>query len=316
MEKIVVLDGYTLNPGDLSWDGISKLGELTVYDRTPSGKTVERIGDASIVLTNKTPIDRAVMEACPDMRYIGVLATGYNIIDTAAASEKGVTVTNVPAYSTQSVAQLTFALLLELCNRVGLHSDSVHAGTGNPYGDFCYYLTPQTELAGKTLGVVGFGRIGRAVAKIAMAMGMEVVYYNRREVPGDGAKAVSFGELLKRSDVVTLHCPQTAGNLKMINAETIAKMKTGAMLINDARGGLVDERALADALIGGKLAGAAVDVLSSEPISQDNPLLTAPNCIITPHIAWASTEARVRLMKMTEENLKAYLAGDPVNTVV
>lgn len=316
MGKIVVLDGYTLNPGDLSWDGLKQFGEVTVYDRTSRQDTAARIGDALVVLTNKTPISREVLEACPNLRYIGVLATGYNVVDVDAAKERGITVTNIPTYGTAAVAQYTFALLLELCHQAGMHSESVHGGKWQENGDFCYWLTPQMELDGKTIGIIGFGRIGKAVARIALAFGMKVLVYDQYFQKGEmEVSDVELDDLLKNSDVITLHCPLTKENQGLICAENIAKMKDGVLLLNDARGGLVEEQALAEALRSGKVAGAAVDVVSEEPISGRNPLLSAPNCIITPHIAWASLEARRRLMGVAVENVSAFLSGRPVNLV-
>ncbi|MGI5856618.1 MAG: D-2-hydroxyacid dehydrogenase [Candidatus Merdivicinus sp.] len=316
MGKIMVLDGYTLNPGDLSWDGLKQLGEVTVYDRTSRQDTAARIGDALVVLTNKTPISREVLEACPNLRYIGVLATGYNVVDVDAAKERGITVTNIPTYGTAAVSQYTFALLLELCHQAGMHSKSVHGGKWQENGDFCYWLTPQMELDGKTIGIIGFGRIGKAVARIALAFGMKVLVYDQYFQKGEmEVSDVELDDLLKNSDVITLHCPLTKENQGLISAENIAKMKDGVLLLNDARGGLVEEQALAEALRSGKVAGAAVDVVSEEPISGRNPLLSAPNCIITPHIAWASLEARRRLMGVAVENVSAFLSGRPVNLV-
>lgn len=316
MGKIVVLDGYTLNPGDLSWDALKQLGEVAIYDRTSGQDVAARIGDALVVLTNKTPISREVLDACPGLRYIGVLATGYNVVDVDAAREKGIAVTNIPTYGTAAVAQYTFALLLELCHQVGRHSESVHAGKWQEKGDFCYWLTPQMELAGKTIGIIGFGRIGKAVARIALTFDMKVLVYDRYFQKSElDVAAVELDVLLQNSDVITLHCPQTQENRGLINAESIAKMKDGVLLLNDARGGLVEEQALAEALRSGKVAGAAVDVVSEEPISDVNPLLSAPNCIITPHIAWASLEARRRLMGIAVENVAAFLEGRPVNLV-
>lgn len=304
MGKIVVLDGYTLNPGDLSWDALKQLGEVAIYDRTSGQDVAARIGDAPVVLTNKTPISREV------------LATGYNVVDVDAAREKGIAVTNIPTYGTAAVAQYTFALLLELCHQVGRHSESAHAGKWQEKGDFCYWLTPQMELAGKTIGIIGFGRIGKAVARIALTFGMKVLVYDRYFQKSElDVAAVELDVLLQNSDVITLHCPQTQENRGLINAESIAKMKDGVLLLNDARGGLVEEQALAEALRSGKVAGAAVDVVSEEPISDVNPLLSTPNCIITPHIAWASLEARRRLMGIAVENVAAFLEGRPVNLV-
>ena len=282
--KIVVLDGYALNPGDLSWDCLRQFGSVTVYDRTPPALAAQRIGDAEIILTNKTPITEQLLTHCPSVQLICVLATGYNVVDCSAAKSRGIPVCNVPAYGTNSVAQFTFALLLEICNRVGLHSDSVHNGDWSNCPDFCYWKTPQMELAGKTLGIIGFGRIGRAVGTIAKAMGMEVIAYNRSRHPEGEAigKYVDLDTLLQRADIVSLHCPLTPENSGIINRNTISKMKDGAILLNTARGPLLNETDVAAALHSGKLRAAAVDVVSQEPISQANPLLTAPNCIITP----------------------------------
>lgn len=316
MNKIVVLDGYTLNPGDLDWKGFEALGDLTVYERTNKEDVVLRVGDASIVLTNKTPVDKEVLDACPNIKYIGVLATGYNIVDVNATKEKGIVVTNIPTYGTSAVAQYTFALLLELCHRVEIHSKSVFDGKWEKSSDFCYWLTPQTELSGKTIGIIGYGRIGKAVARIALALDMKVLVYNKgKETNETNVISVDLEELYSQSDVITLHCPLTDDNHRMINEESISKMKNGVLLINTARGGLVDEQALTDSLKSGKISGAAVDVVSREPIIGNNPLLTAPNCIITPHIAWASLDARKRLMEIAVNNLSAFLAGKPINKV-
>ena len=315
--KIVVLDGYTENPGDLSWAGFEALGDLTVYERTASGDVIARIGDAEIAITNKTPITREVLQACRKVRYIGVLATGYNVVDLKAAAEKGITVTNIPTYGTAAVAQMTFALLLEICNHVGYHSREVEAGKWTDCLDFCFYDRPLTELFGKTLGIIGFGRIGRAIAKLADAFGMRVLAVTHSETADmpPYAEAVSVRELLNRSDVVTLHCPLTQSTQRMINVDAIAEMKDGVVILNTARGPLIDEEALADALKSGKVAAAGLDVVSVEPIRADNPLLSAPNCIITPHIAWAPKESRARLMDIAVSNLKAYLSGAPENVV-
>ncbi|GKX56562.1 glycerate dehydrogenase [Leminorella grimontii] len=316
--KIVVLDGYTLNPGDISWNDLKQLGDLTVYDRTPQDLIVERIGDAEIVLTNKTPISAQTLSACPSLKFIGVLATGYNIVDVKAAREKGVIVCNVPSYSTISVAQLSLALLLELCHHVGDHSNDVRAGGWSSSIDFCYWRSPLIELQGKTLGLIGYGQIGSAFAAVATALGMEILVYTpsqnkKHERPG--LRVVQLEELLAESDVISLHCPLTAENTGMINRATIAKMKDGVLLLNTARGALIVEQDLADALNSGKVGGAALDVLSTEPPAASNPLLTAKNCVLTPHIAWAPKEARLRLMAITVENLKRYMAGNPQNVV-
>lgn len=315
--KIVVLDGYTMNPGDLDWQGFQALGQFTAYDRTPTEDIIGRIGDAEIIYTNKTPVTRETLAACPNIKYIGVLATGYNIVDTKAAAEMNIPVTNVPAYSTSSVAQHTFALLLELCLHAGAHSDSVKNGDWTASKDFCYWKYPLTELSGKTMGIIGFGRIGQSVAGIAGAFGMRVLAYNRdRRGQGPcGAVYAELEELLRSSDVVSLHCPLLPSTEKIINENTIRIMKDGVLLINTSRGSLIDESAVAMALCTGKFGGAAVDVVSTEPIHADNPLLTAPNCIITPHIAWAPKESRRRLMETAVGNLNAWLEGRPVNVV-
>jgi len=318
--KIVVLDGYTENPGDLSWDKLAALGELTVYDRTSltdEGEAIARIGAAEIVFTNKTPITRKVLEACPNIRFISVLATGYNIVDCACAKERGIPVSNVPAYGTAAVGQFAIALLLEICHHIGHHDRSVHEGNWERCADFCYWDYPLIELDGKTMGIIGFGRIGQTTGRIAKAMGMQVLACGSRPT-GEGraiADYVELDELLRRSDVVALHCPLFSETQGIINRDTIAKMKDGVILINNSRGPLVVEQDLADALNSGKVAAAAVDVASSEPIKGDNPLLSAKNCIITPHISWASRESRQRIMDCSEENLLAYLRGEPVNVV-
>jgi len=315
--KIVNLDGYALNPGDLSWDTIRQFGDLTVYDRTPDDLIVKRIGDAQIVLLNKTPITAATLDACPSIKLICVLATGYNVVDCEAAKARGIPVCNVPAYGTAAVAQFTFALLLELCHAVGHHSDAVHAGRWCDSVDFCFWDTPQMELAGKTMGIIGFGRIGRAVGSIAKAFGMNVLAYNRSRCPEGEAigQYVDLDTLLAQSDVVSLHCPLTPETQNLINADTLARMKNGAILLNTARGPAIDEQAVADALRSGKLRGAAVDVISHEPMDENNPLLNAPNCIITPHMAWAPIESRQRIMDCTVRSIEAFLTGNPSNTV-
>jgi glycerate dehydrogenase len=316
--RIIVLDGYTLNPGDLSWDELSKLGSLTVYDRTPADKVLERIGDAELVFTNKTPLSGETIGALEKVRFIGVLATGYNIVDVEAAKRKGIVVCNVPSYSTSSVAQLTFALLLEICHHVGEHDAAVKSGAWTESPDFCFWRHPLVELADKTLGIVGFGRIGQAVSRIALAMGMRVIYHSRKRSAGlETGMLYSAGldELLSRSDVISLHCPLFEDTRGMINKNTIAKMKDGVIILNTARGPLIVEEDLAEALGSGKVRAAAMDVVSSEPIKKDNPLLTAKNCIITPHIAWAPKEARIRLMSITVENARKFLQGTPVNVV-
>lgn len=318
--KIVVLDGYTENPGDLSWDEFHSMGDLTIYDRTSlidDAAIASRIGDAEIVVTNKTPLRRQVLDACPSIRFIAVLATGYNIIDTAYAAEKGIPVSNVPAYGTAAVSQFSIALLLEICHHIGHHAETVRQGRWADSQDFCYWDYPLIELAGKTIGIIGFGRIGQAEGKIARAMGMKVLAYDL--YPTDEGRAigeyVSLEMLLSQSDVVSLHCNLTAENEGMINSSTISMMKDGAILINNARGQLIREKDLAEALNSGKLAAAGLDVVSTEPIRNDNPLLTAKNCIITPHISWASKESRIRIMECTAENIRSFLAGAPQNVV-
>lgn len=319
MEKknIVVLDGYTLNPGDLSWDALNALGNCTIYDRTAAADVVERCKDADIVLTNKVLIREAEMAQLPRLRYIGVLATGYNVVDTAAAAARGIVVTNIPAYSTDSVAQMVFAHLLNIVNAVQLHTDSVRRGEWSSCADFSYMLSAQTELAGKTLGIVGLGNIGRRVARIADAFGMRVVAKTskRAEELPSYITPVTLDQLLAESDVITLHCPLTPDTQHIINADTIARMKQGAILINTGRGPLIDEVAVAEALNSGKLRAAGFDVLAVEPAAQDNPLLTARNAFITPHIAWATAEARVRLMNIMLQNIEAFLAGNVINKV-
>jgi glycerate dehydrogenase len=316
--KIVILDGYTENPGDLSWEGFQSLGELTVYDRTPSDKTVERIGGAEIVITNKTVVSRQVFDACPSIRYVGVLATGYNVVDVEAAKERGIPVTNIPTYGTTAVAQFTFALLLEVCHHVGAHSESVKNGEWARRGDFCFWDYPLIELAGKTMGIIGFGRIGQAVSKIAQAFGMKVLAYDEyrnQALENETLHYTTLDGLLKDSDVISLHCPLFPSTKGIINRGTIAKMKDGVILINTSRGPLIVEEDLKEALASGKVAYAAVDVVFSEPIRADNPLYSAPNCIVTPHIAWAPKESRARLMDIAVENLRSYLSGKPRNVV-
>lgn len=317
--KIVVLDGYTENPGDLSWDELSSLGELTVYDRTQADLCSGRIGDAQIVFTNKTPLTEEIMDKCPHISYIGVLATGVNVVDLKAASQRGIIVTNIPSYGTDSVAQFTMALLLELCHHVGAHSDAVKAGAWSRCLDFCFWNYPLMELAGKKMGIVGFGRIGQAVARLAAAFGMEVLAYGHhgisQELLGAGIRSVELEELYAEADVISLHCPLSKENQEMICRETIEKMKPGVFILNTARGGLINEEDLKEGIFSGKIGGAAVDVAAKEPIPMDSPLLEIPNLILTPHIAWAPKEARQRLMDTAVENLKAYLAGEPVNVV-
>lgn len=313
--KIVVLDGRGLNPGDLSYACLEEFGSVTVYQHTDTpAQAIARIGSSEIVLVNKVPITREILDACPSIRLICVLATGYNVVDCQACAQRGIPVTNVPAYGTAAVAQFTMALILELCHRVGLHNHSVHQGDWCRSETFCYWLTPQMELAGKTLGIIGYGRIGQAAGALARAFGMEVLaYHPRRNLSGE--PYVELDTLLERSDILSLHCPLFPETHHLINRETIAKMKDGAMLINTARGALVEESALAQALNAGKLRGAAVDVVSQEPMTPDNPLLSCKNCIITPHIAWAPVESRQRLLDCVVENIRSYLAGHPQNVV-
>lgn len=318
--KIVVLDGYTENPGDLSWGRLEELGEFIVYDRsslTDEDEAIARIGEAEIVITNKTPITKRVLDSCPSIRYIGVLATGYNVVDYAYAAKKGIPVTNVPGYGTDTVAQFTFALLLEICHHVAHHSEAVHAGRWEQSPDFCFCDYPQIELAGKTMGIIGFGRIGQKVGTIAKAFGMKVLAHSPHEYESGKAIGtyVNLDTLLAESDVISLHCPLFPETEGIINQATIAKMKDGVILLNNGRGPLVVEQDLADALNSGKIQAAAVDVVSAEPIKGDNPLLTAKNCFITPHIAWATKEARQRIMDCAVNNVKAFLSGAPENVV-
>lgn len=316
--KITILDGYPLNPGDLSWEYLENYGDITVYERTKAAEIVEHAAGATAILTNKVPLSAEVMEQLPELKYIGVLATGYNIIDVEYAKSRGIVVTNIPGYSTQSVAQLTFALLLELCHHVQRHSDSVMEGRWAQSPDFSFWDYPLMELAGKTIGIIGFGDIGKQVADIATAFGMQVVAQSRTETDQShrsNFRWVGIDELLEQSDIISLHCPLTPQTQGLINGDTLSKMKPGAFLLNTSRGPLIDEASLAAALNDGKLAGAGLDVLSVEPPHADNPLFGARNCLITPHIAWATKEARTRLMGMVEDNLKAFLAGKPVNVV-
>jgi len=316
--KIVVLDGYTLNPGDLTWDRLKEYGELTVYDRTPADQVVERIGDAQAIYTNKTPVTRETLDACPGIAFIGVLATGYNIVDVTAAKEKGIPVVNIPTYGTDAVSQYAIALLLELCHHVGEHSDCVKRGDWTNNADWCFWNHPLVELSGKTMGVIGFGRIGQGTARIAQALGMKVLAHDSHYNPALETETCRYADLdtlLAQSDVITLHCPLFKETEGIINRNTIAKMKDGVMIINTSRGPLVVEEDLKEGLNSGKIAGAAVDVVCLEPIAMDNPLLQAKNMIITPHIAWAPRESRERLMNIAVDNLAAYLKGTPVNVV-
>lgn len=316
--KLVVLDGYTLNPGDNPWDTLAGLGELTVYDRTPSDQIIARAGTAEVVLTNKTLLTAETLAQLRRLRFIAVLATGYNVVDTVAARARGIAVSNVPEYGTDSVAQHVFALLLELCHRVGDHAAAVRAGAWSAVPDFCFWHAPPIELAGLTMGIVGFGRIGRRVGELAHAFGMRVIAAGgtRRDAPAYSSFAWrEIPELFAEADVVTLHCPLTADNARFVNAELLRRMKPSAFLLNTARGLLVDENALAAALNVGHLAGAGVDVVSSEPMRPDNPLQHARRCLITPHMAWGSLAARQRLMAATVDNVRAFLAGRPINVV-
>jgi glycerate dehydrogenase len=316
--KIVVLDGYTLNPGDLSWNALNQLGAATIYDRTPYEQIAARCAGAAIVLTNKTPLDEAILNQLPDLKYIGVLATGYNIVDTAVCKQKGIVVSNVPGYGTGSVAQFVFALLLELCLHVQKHSDAVLDGKWARSKDFCFWDYPLIELAGKTLGIIGFGTIGQKVADIAAAFDMNVVATGRRQTNQshrENFKWVGLDELLHQSDMVSIHCPLTAETQGLINTDSLQKMKPTAFLINTSRGPIVNDADLADALNNDIIAGAGIDVLSKEPPSTDSPLFKAKNIIITPHIAWAAKEARARLMDTVVSNLQAFAAGQSVNVV-
>lgn len=312
--KITILDGHALNPGDVSWDIFKKFGDLTIYDRTSDSQIIERIGDSEIVFLNKVNITEAIFSACPNLKYIGVLATGYNVIDTEAAKRHNVIVTNIPAYSTDAVAQHVFAFILHFTNQVSLHNASVKDGGWVKSPDFCYWISPLMELKGKTLGIFGYGSIGSKVAEIAKAFGLNIICCSRTQKP-DMPEMVTFEELLKKSDFISLHAPLTDKTKNIINKESLSLMKPSAYLINTARGGFIVEQDLANALNNNKIAGYAADVVLSEPMSADSPLLTAKNCIITPHIAWAPLETRQRLLKIAEENLKAWLSGKPINVV-
>ena len=317
--KISVIDGYTENPGDLSWDGLRTLGDVVIYDHSTKDETeiIRRIGDAEIVVANKSPISRRVLDACPNAKYITIQATGYDPIDYVYAREKGIPVSNVPTYGTASVAQFAIALLLEICGHAAHHSDAVHAGRWAESGEWTFWDYPMIELAGKTMGIIGFGRIGQNVGRIAKALGMNVIAFNRsRSAEGaEIAEYVELDELLHRADVISLHCPLFPETRGIINRETISKMKDGVIIINNSRGPLVVEQDLADALNSGKVYAAGLDVVSSEPISADNPLLKAKNCLITPHISWAPKESRQRIMDCTVENIRAFQAGKPQNVV-
>lgn len=311
--NIVVLDGFTLNPGDLSWESLRRLGRCTIYDRTHADQILERAGGAEIILTNKTPLSAATISQLPNLRYIGILATGYNVVDVAAARQRGVPVCNVPAYGTSSVAQHVFALVLELTQRAGHHASSVRQGRWATNADWCYWDHPLIELDGLTLGIVGFGRIGQAVAKLGAAFGMKTIVHARRTMAG--AENVTLDELFRRSDVVSLHCPLTPETKGMVNAQRLSLLKPTAFVVNTSRGGLVVEDELANALNSDRLAGAGLDVLSSEPPSATNPLLSAKNCIITPHLAWATRSARERLLATAIANVDAFLHGQAQNPV-
>ena len=318
--KIVVLDGYTENPGDLSWAGLEALGELTVYDRTSltdEEEVIQRIGDAEMVFTNKTPITRQVIDVCPSIRFIALLATGYNVVDVAYAKERGIPVSNVPVYGTRSVSQFAIALLLEVCHHIGHHDQTVHQGKWERCADWCYWDYPLVELAGKTMGVIGLGNIGRHTAAIAGALGMRVIAYDawQNDEGRAVAKYVELDQLFAESDCIVLHMPLLPFNTGIINRENISKMKDGVILINNSRGQMVVEHDLAEALNSGKVAAAALDVVSTEPIKGDNPLLTAKTCILTPHMSWGAKESRQRIMDCSVENAKAFLADKPIHVV-
>ena len=318
--KIVNLDSYALNPGDLDWSPLKELGDCTFYDRTPvndDNEILKRIGDAEIVLTNKTPLDEHVISTAPNLKYIGVTATGYNVIDTEAATKANIPVTNIPTYGTDAVAQFTFALLLEITSHVGLHNQLVHDGRWSSNPDFTFWAKPLMELQGKTLGLIGFGSIAKKVAEIGHAFSMNIIFYNHRpktDLP-NYVKQVSLEELYQQSDIISLHVPQTPETTEMINQKAISQMKDGVILINTARGGLISEKDVADALNDGKIAAAGVDVVQKEPIPTDSPLLSAKNCYITPHIAWAPRETRNRLLGIVVDNLLAFLNGEKLNVV-
>lgn len=318
--KIVNLDSYALNPGDLDWSPLKELGDCTFYDRTPvndDNEILKRIGDAEIVLTNKTPLDEHVISTAPNLKYIGVTATGYNVIDTEAATKANIPVTNIPTYGTDAVAQFTFALLLEITSHVGLHNQLVHDGRWSSNPDFTFWAKPLMELQGKTLGLIGFGSIAKKVAEIGHAFSMNIIFYNHRpktDLP-NYVKQVSLEELYQQSDIISLHVPQTPETTEMINQKAISQMKDGVILINTARGGLISEKDVADALNDGKIAAAGVDVVQKEPIPTDSPLLSAKNCYITPHIAWAPRETRNRLLGIVVDNLQAFLNGEKLNVV-
>lgn len=316
--KIVVLDGFTLNPGDLNWDGFRGLGDVTIYDRTLPEQVLERSRGAEILIINKIQLNEEIFSKLPDLKYVGVLATGYNVVDVAAAKERGIIVTNIPTYGTKSVAQMAFALLLELCHHVQEHSDAVRRGAWSECKDFCFWNYPLVELEGKTMGIIGFGRIGQQTADIAAAFGMNILAYDSfksDQSHRENFKWAELPELFAESDVVSLHCPLFPETKGIINMESLKKMKKSAFIINTSRGPLIVDEDLAEALNTGIIAGAGIDVLSVEPPPKNNPLLSAKNCIITPHISWATKEARERLMNIAVDNLKAFLSGNPINVV-
>lgn len=315
--KIVITDGYIENPGDLSWDGLNAFGEVIVYDRLPKDEAavIAAVADADVVVTNKVVLTDSVLAACQNLKLICVTATGYNVVDTAAARARGILVTNVPTYGTEAVGQAAIAMLLEITNRVGHHDRAVRERRWSNAIDWTFWDYPLIELYGKTMGIIGFGNIGQVTGRIAKALGMQVIVYSRTVRQETGADYVSLEELLTRSDVIALHVPLFPETRNIIDAAAIAKMKDGVILLNNSRGGLIDEQALADALHSGKVAAAALDVMSVEPIPADHPLLSAPNCIITPHISWASRECRERIMETTVENVRAFVAGNPVHVV-
>lgn len=323
MSKAVILDGYTLNPGDLDWKPLQELADFEIYDRTTysieeAPLIIERAKDAEVILTNKTPLTKEILDELPMLKYIGVLATGYNVVDVEAAKERNITVTNIPSYGTDTVAQAAIALLLELCHRTGDHSNAVKNGEWTNSPDFCFWNHPIIELSGKTMGIIGYGQIGQTTSRIAQAFGMKVLAYNRtreKVIETESVRYATLEVLYREADVIMLHCPLTEENKGFINKEAIEQMKDGVLIVNNARGALINEADLADALNRGKVAGAGLDVVSEEPISEDNPLLKAKNCIITPHIAWASLEARQRLLDIAVENLSKYLEGNPINVV-
>ena len=318
MHKIVVLDGYTLNPGDISWEELKTYGEVILYDRTEPEDVIQRIGDCDIVLTNKTLLTGEMIQTCPNIRYIGCLSTGYNVVDLKTAGEWGIVVTNIPSYGTEAVAQHTMALLLEIASKVGMHSDAVHAGQWTECSDFCFWNAPLFELAGKTMGIIGYGAIGQAVGRKAEAFNMEVLAYSPSMPAGmesEHCHKASIEEIYEKADVITLHCPLNEENKEMINKETIEKMIPGVIILNTGRGGLIRETDLKEALNSGRVGAAGLDVASSEPISADNPLLQAKNLWLTPHIAWAARETRQRLMDMAIDNVRAFTEGHPIHQV-